>query len=233
MTTATTVHTRTCPLCEAMCGLDLHVDEAEQRVTLIRPNRDDVWSKGYVCPKGTVLGHLHDDPDRVRVPMVRDGDTWREVTWDEAFETCERMLRGVIDRHGKDAVTAYIGNPTALNFSLSRYVPPFIAIAGLSQIYSAGTVDQWPKNVTCLLMYGGMWTFPIPDVARTNCFVVMGATPHSSQGSLLAPADLVGEIDRIRERGGPTVVIGPRRTGTAEHADQWVPIVPGTDAAFL
>jgi anaerobic selenocysteine-containing dehydrogenase len=226
-----THHTRTCPLCEAMCGLDVHVED--ERVTLIRPNRNDVWSKGFICPKGTALGHLHDDPDRLRVPMVREGDRWREVSWDEAFATCEALLRGVIDRHGKDAVTTYIGNPTAHNFSLSRYVPAFIAMADLSQIYSAGTVDQWPKNVSCLLMFGGMWSFPIPDVERTRYFLVMGANPHASQGSLLAHPDLIGEIDRIRERGGKTVVVDPRRTGTAERADEWVPITPGTDAAFL
>ncbi|MCU1428293.1 MAG: anaerobic dehydrogenase, typically selenocysteine-containing [Actinomycetia bacterium] len=226
-----TMHTRTCPLCEAMCGLDVTVED--ERVTLIRPNRRDVWSKGFICPKGTVLGHLHEDPDRLRAPMVRDGDTWREVSWEEAFERCETLLRAVLDEHGKDAVTTYIGNPTAHNFSLSRYVPAFIAISGLSQIYSAGTVDQWPKNVTSLLMYGGMWTFPIPDVGRTQYLVVMGANPHASQGSLLAHPDLVGEIERIRDRGGKTVVVDPRRTGTAERADEWVPIVPGTDAAFL
>jgi anaerobic selenocysteine-containing dehydrogenase len=227
----TTRHKRTCPLCEAMCGLDVHVDDG--RVTLIRPNRDDVWSQGFICPKGTALGHLHHDPDRLREPMVREGDRWREVSWDEALATCKRLLDDVIARHGKDAVTTYIGNPTAHNFSLSRYVPAYIAIAELSQIYSAGTVDQWPKNVTSLLMYGGMWTFGIPDVARTNYFLVMGANPHASQGSLLAHPDLLGEIDRIRERGGKTVVVDPRRTGTAERADEWIPITPGTDAAFL
>jgi anaerobic selenocysteine-containing dehydrogenase len=214
-----------------MCGLDVRVEDT--RVTLIRPNRDDVWSKGFICPKGTALGHLHDDPDRLRMPMVRDGDRWREVSWDEAFARCTELLQGVIERHGKEAVTAYIGNPTAHNFSLSRYVPTFIAIADLAQTYSAGTVDQWPKNVTCLLMFGGMWAFPIPDVARTEYLVVMGANPHASQGSLLAHPDLLGEIDRIRERGGKTVVVDPRRTGTADHADEWLAIVPGTDAAFL
>jgi anaerobic selenocysteine-containing dehydrogenase len=181
-----------------MCGLDVRVED--ERVTLIRPNRDDVWSKGFICPKGTALGHLHDDPDRLRAPMVRDGDQWCEVSWDDAFARCTELLQGVIERHGKQAVTAYIGNPTAHNFSLSRYVPTFIAIADLAQTYSAGTVDQWPKNVTCLLMYGGMWAFPIPDVARTQYLVVMGANPHASQGSLLAHPDLVGELDR-RPRG--------------------------------
>lgn len=225
------IELRTCPLCEAMCGLQIHV-EGEQ-VTLIRPDRDDVWSKGFICPKGTTLGHLHHDPDRLRAPMVRDGDTWREVSWDDAFARCEELLHGVRERHGADAITAYVGNPTAHNFSLGRYVGLYMGLAQHSMIYSAGTVDQWPKNVSCALMYGNMWAIPAPDVQRTDYFVVMGANPQASQGSLLACPDLLGEIDRIRERGGKTVVIDPRRTGTADRADEWVPIVPGTDAALL
>jgi anaerobic selenocysteine-containing dehydrogenase len=224
-------HYRTCPLCEAMCGLEILVDDG--KVARIRADRDDVWSKGFLCPKGTTLGHLHDDPDRLREPMVRDGDRWRPVSWDDAFARCEELLHGVRDRHGADAITAYIGNPTAHNFSLGRYVGLFTGLAAFPMIYSAGTVDQWPKNVSCALMYGNMWSIPAPDVPRTEYFVVMGANPHASQGSLLACPDLLGEIDRIRERGGKTVVIDPRRTGTAARADEWVPIIPGTDAALL
>ncbi len=228
----TTTHIRTCPLCEAMCGLEITVDGDDQ-VTLIRADRDDVWSKGYLCPKGTTLGHLHHDPDRIREPMVRDGDEWRTVTWDEAFARCDELIAGVIERHGREAMTAYIGNPTVHNLSLSRYIGLFVAPAGFPMIYSAGTVDQWPKNVACMLMYGGMWTIPAPDIQRTHYWLVMGGNPQASQGSLLACPDVLGEIDNIRARGGKTVVIDPRRTGTADRADEWIPIVPGTDAAFL
>jgi anaerobic selenocysteine-containing dehydrogenase len=225
------IHLRTCPLCEAMCGLEVHVED--ERVALIRPDRDDVWSRGFICPKGTTLGHLHHDPDRVRTPLVREGDQWHEVGWEEAFSRCEELLHGVVERHGKDAVTCYIGNPTAHNFSLARYVGLFITLAQLPTIYSAGTVDQWPKNVSCMLMYGGMWWIPSPDIRRTHYWLVMGGNPQASQGSLLACPDVLGEIDAIRARGGKVVVVDPRRTGTADKADEWVPIVPGTDAAFL
>lgn len=229
--TERTVHLRVCPLCEAMCGLEVHVED--QQVALIRPDRDNVWSQGFICPKGTTLGHLHHDPDRLRAPMVRDGDSWSEVSWDQAFARCEELLHGVRERHGREAITAYIGNPTAHNFSLGRYVGLFVGLAQLPMIYSAGTVDQWPKNLACMLMYGNMWWIPSPDIQRTDYWVIMGGNPHASQGSLLAAPDVIGEIDRIRERGGRVVVIDPRRTGTADRADEWVPIVPGTDAAFL
>jgi anaerobic selenocysteine-containing dehydrogenase len=217
-----------------MCGLEIHVEG--DRVTKIRPDDDDAWSKGYICPKGAVLDHVHSDPDRLRTPLVRDSNSpggWREVGWPEAFARCEELLAGVIARHSKDAVTCYIGNPTAHNFSLARYVGLFIGLAQLPVIYSAGTVDQWPKNLACMLMYGSMWWIPTPDIRRTQYWLLMGGNPQASQGSLLACPDVLGEIQRIRMRGGKTVVVDPRRTGTAEHADEWIAIRPGTDAAFL
>ncbi len=225
------VHTRTCSLCEAMCGLHVHVEGG--RVSKIRANDDDVWSRGYMCPKGTALGHLHEDPDRLRRPLVRDGASWREVSWPEAFAEIEHRLRPVLEREGRDAVTTYIGNPTAHNFSLSRYVPAFVAMSQISRLYSAGTVDQWPKNLAVALMYGGMWTIPVPDLDRTDHLLVLGANPHASQGSLLAAADVLVRFDAIRARGGRVVVVDPRRTGTLRHADEWIPIRPGTDAALL
>jgi anaerobic selenocysteine-containing dehydrogenase len=183
------VHVRACPLCEAMCGLRVSVEAG--RATRIRPNDDDVWSRGFICPKGTALGELHHDPDRVRTPLMRMGDgSFREASWEEALDATARGIHGVIARHGIGAVTAYIGNPTAHNWSLSRYVPAFVALSGLGQTYSAGTVDQWPKNLSSLLMFGGMWAFPIPDLDRTDYLLMLGANPHASQGSLLAAPDV-------------------------------------------
>jgi anaerobic selenocysteine-containing dehydrogenase len=215
-----------------MCGLRVTVEAG--RVKQIRPNDDDVWSRGFICPKGAALGELHHDPDRVRVPLLRQPDgSFREASWEEALDATARGIQDVVARHGPGAVTAYIGNPTAHNWSLSRYVPAFIALSGLGQTYSAGTVDQWPKNLSSLLMFGGMWAFPIPDLDRTDYLLMLGANPHASQGSLLAAPDLLGRCDAIVKRGGRVVVVDPRRTGTVRHASEWLPIQPGTDAAFL
>lgn len=225
------VYKRTCPLCEAMCGLLVSIEDG--RVDKVRANAQDVWSRGYICPKGTVLGHLHDDPDRVRVPLVKQGGHFREASWAEAFQRVAEGIQGVIRAHGPAAVAPYVGNPTAHNFSLGRYVPAFIALAGLPVIWSPGTVDQWPKNLACALMFGGMWSIPLPDVDRSDFLLVLGANPHASQGSLLAAPDLLGRFDALRARGGRVVVVDPRRTGSVRHASEWLPIRPGTDAALL
>jgi len=226
------VHLRTCPLCEAMCGLEVHV--RDQQVELIRADQRDVWSKGHLCPKGTTLGQLHHDPDRLRSPLVKDADgTFREVSWEEAFDRCTELLAPVIAEHGIGAVTAFVGNPLAHALSLSRYIGILIGMSGIPMIYSPGTVDQWPKNVSSHLMYGSMWSIPVPDVQRTDLIVVMGANPQASQGSLLACPDLMGELEAIQDRGGEVIVVDPRRTGTADKAGEWLPITPGTDAALL
>ncbi len=213
-----------------MCGLEIHLKN--NKVTHIRGNPDDVWSRGHLCPKGTVLGALHDDPDRIRQPMIKVDGHWREVSWEAAFRRCTELLTPVIDKYGIGAVTAYTGNPLAHSFSLARYAGVLLGMSGMPVTYSPGTVDQWPKNLSSHLMYGGWWTFPVPDVERTDLLVIMGANPAASQGSLLAAPDVMGLIDRIRTRG-KVIVIDPVRTQTADRADEWLPIVPGTDAALL
>ncbi|OBA62668.1 molybdopterin dinucleotide-binding protein [Mycobacterium sp. 1100029.7] len=223
-------HLRTCPLCEAMCGLEIHVEAGQ--VTRIRGNHDDVWSRGHLCPKGVSLGAVHHDPDRIRSPLIKVDGAWQEVSWDKAFRRCTELLTPVIEKYGIGAVTAYTGNPLAHSFSLARYAGVLMGMSGMPVTYSPGTVDQWPKNLSSHLMYGLWWNFPVPDIERTDLLVIMGANPAASQGSLLAAPDVMGLIDGIRRRG-KVIVIDPVRTQTAAHADEWLPIVPGTDAALL
>jgi anaerobic selenocysteine-containing dehydrogenase len=213
-----------------MCGLEIHVEGG--RVANIRGNRDDVWSRGHICPKGVSLAALHDDPDRIRRPLIKVDGHWQEASWDAAFRRCTELLTPVIRKHGIGAVTAYTGNPLAHSFSLARYAGVLMGMSGMPVTYSPGTVDQWPKNLSSHLMYGLWWNFPVPDIERTDLMVIMGANPAASQGSLLAAPNVMGLINEIRKRG-KVIVIDPVRTVTAARADEWLPIVPGTDAALL
>jgi anaerobic selenocysteine-containing dehydrogenase len=219
-----------CHLCESMCGITLTTDGG--RLTGIRPNKDDKWSHGHICPKGMQLGRLHDDPDRLRNPILRSGNIWHEVSWNEAFVRCEEIIGGIVQRHGKEALVLRTGNMVGHNFSLMRYVAAFLMKARIVN-YTSSTVDQQPKNVACDLMYGDAWAIPVPDIARTDLFVIMGGNPAASNGSILAFPDVMGEIRRIRARGGRVIVVDPVRTATAKAADDWIAIRPGTDAAFL
>lgn len=227
-------HKATCSLCEAMCGLSVHVEEGH--VVGIRANADDVWSRGHICPKGTSLGHLHDDPDRLRQPMVRRPDgNHVPVSWEDGFAEAERVLRPVLDTDGAGAVTVYVGNPVAHNHALGTHIGALIGFAqaaGMQAYYSPGTVDQWPLNVVGALLFGAMWNAPIPDLLRTDHLLILGANPSASQGSMLSAPDIMGLLSAIAKRGR-VVVVDPRRTTTAKRASEWVPIQPGTDALLL
>lgn len=218
-----------------MCGLRVTVQDGH--VADIRGNPDDVWSAGHICPKGTALGHLHTDPDRLRVPMVKQRNgTHVAVSWEDAFAEAERILRPILDTDGARAVTVYVGNPVAHNLGLATYIGALVGMgtaAGMGAYYSPGTVDQWPLNVVGTLLFGGMWNAPIPDLERTDHLLVVGANPAASQGSMLSAPNVMGHLASIRRRGGSVVVLDPRRTETAQRATEWVPIRPGTDALVL
>jgi anaerobic selenocysteine-containing dehydrogenase len=222
---------RTCPLCEAGCGLELTVRQGA--VTRIRGDRDDVFSHGFLCPKGSTLRHLHDDPDRLRRPLVKRNGVHVEVDWPEAWAAVEAGLMGVIERHGRESVAMYLGNPSAHNLSAMLYNRPLIQAIGTKHRYSASTVDQMPRQVAAAYVFGGAVTVPVPDLDRTDHLVILGANPYASNGSLCTAPDFPGRIEAMRARGGTLVVVDPRRSRTAEEADRWLAIRPGTDALFL
>lgn len=222
---------RTCPLCEAGCGLELTLDG--DRVTRIRGDRDDVFSHGFICPKGTTLGKLHDDPDRLRTPLIRREGELVPATWEEAFAEVDRRLAEVIDAHGRDALGVYVGNPNAHNLSGLLYLKPLLKALGTKSIFSASTVDQRPKELSSAWLFGGGLSVPVPDVDRTDLLVILGANPYASNGSLATAPDWPGRIEAMRARGGSLVVVDPRRSRTAEEADRHLAIRPGTDALLL
>ena len=221
----------TCPLCEATCGLELRVDG--ESVESVRGDREDVFSHGFICPKGASIGALHADPDRLTAPLVRRDGELVEATWDEAFAEIERRLPPLVEQHGRDAVAVYVGNPSAHNLAQLLYGRVLFKALGTRNIYSASTVDQMPKQVSAGLMFGAGLSVPVPDVDRTDHLLILGANPLASNGSLMTAPDMRGRLRRIRERGGKVVVIDPRRSRTAEHADEHHFIRPGTDALLL
>jgi anaerobic selenocysteine-containing dehydrogenase len=225
------VHYRTCPFCEATCGLEVETEGSE--VVSVRGDKEDVFSRGFICPKAHGLKQLHEDPDRLTTPLVRRDGELVEATWDEAFEEIDRRLSPLLAEHGRDAVAVYLGNPIVHNLSGVLYGPAFLRALGSRNIYSASTVDQMPKQVSSGLMFGTMLSIPLPDVDRTDHLLILGANPLVSNGSLLTAPDMRGRLRAIRERGGKVVVVDPRRTRTAEEADEHHFIRPGTDAFLL
>lgn len=223
---------RTCPLCEATCGLEISVNPQEQ-VVRIRGDRDDVFSHGFICPKGSTLKQLHEDPDRLRKPLVKRDGKHVEVSWEEAWHVVNDGLMGVIERHGRGALSAYLGNPNAHNLGPQLFSAVMLRSMGSRNVFSASTVDQVPKHVAGGLMFGTPQSIPVPDVDHTDYLMMLGANPYASNGSLCTSPDFPGRIQAIRARGGKVVVVDPRRTKTAEESDEWISIRPGTDGLFL
>jgi anaerobic selenocysteine-containing dehydrogenase len=241
MTTATTVNGtrtayRTCPLCEAGCGLEITVvrgEDGAEHVGRIRGDVDDVFSKGFICPKGSALRQLHEDPDRLRRPLVRRDGVHVEVSWDEAWDEVERGLAGVIERHGRSAIAVYLGNPSAHSLSSMLFARAVMTGLGTRNRFSASTVDQMPRHVAAGYVFGSPIAVPVPDLDRTDHLVILGANPYASNGSLCTAPDFPGRLEAMQARGGKLVVVDPRRSRTAEQADEWVAIRPGTDALLL
>ncbi|MGL4176041.1 MAG: molybdopterin-dependent oxidoreductase [Dermatophilaceae bacterium] len=222
----------TCTLCEAMCGLEVQVAD-DGAVASIRGNAADPLSRGHLCPKALALPDLHADPDRLRRPVVRDGAGWREVTWDEGVATAARLLVDVQRSHGDDALAVYLGNPNVHSLGAMTHHPALLRLLRTRSRYSATSVDQLPHHVVAHALYGHQLLLPVPDIDRTDLLVVVGHNPMASNGSMWTVPDFPQRRRELRSRGGRLVVVDPRRTETAEVADEHHFIRPGSDAYLL
>ena len=223
-------HFRTCHLCEAMCGVVIEHEGGQ--ILSIKGDKDDPFSRGHICPKAVALKDLHEDPDRLRRPVKRVGSDWVEISWEEAYGTVERELTRIRREHGGDAMGIYLGNPS-VHTPASLLIPDFIKALGARQVYSATSADQLPTMLANLQLFGHQYMFPVPDLDRTDFFLIVGGNPAASNGSLMSAGNAMGRIKAIRERGGRVVVVDPRRTETAEKADEHIFIRPGTDVFLL
>jgi anaerobic selenocysteine-containing dehydrogenase len=222
---------RACNLCEAICGLEIEVEGP--RIVSIRGDAHDPFSRGHICPKAVALQDIHEDPNRLRRPIKKVDGQWIEIAWEEAFELAAEQLASVITRHGNDSVGFYIGNPSVHNIGTLLHFAPLARAVKSRNVFSATSVDQLPQQLTSLLMFGHQFLIPIPDIDRTDYFLILGGNPIASNGSMMTSPDVAHRLADIRKRGGKVVVIDPRRTETAAVADEHHFIRPATDAALL
>jgi len=225
------IHYRSCNLCEAICGIEI-TSAGDQHLN-IRGDKDDPFSRGYICPKAVALQDFHYDKDRLKQPVRRTTRGWERISWNEAFNEVAQNLKRIRAQHGRNAIATYLGNPTVHNYGALLFAPPFLRSLRTRNKFSATSVDQLAHHLAGFLMFGHQLLLPIPDVDRTNYFLILGANPAVSNGSMMTAPGMNRRLAEIRKRGGKVVLIDPRHNETARLADRHIFIRPGTDVLLL
>jgi anaerobic selenocysteine-containing dehydrogenase len=225
-------HYRACNLCEAICGLEITVNENNEILT-INGDKKDPFSRGHICPKAVGLKDIYLDKNRLKQPVRRTESGWETISWNEAFDEVASKLKSIQTQHGRDAVGIYSGNPSVHNSGTLLALPALLRALGTKNRFSATSADQLPHHFVSSLMFGHPLLLPVPDIDRTDFMLIMGGNPLASNGSMMTVPDVANRLKAIQKRGGKFVVIDPRKTETAKIADQHIFIKPATDVYLL
>ena len=225
------LHFRNCNLCEAICGISIAV-RSDQQLD-IRGDDEDPFSRGYICPKAVGLQDIHYDKDRLREPVRRTSQGWQLIGWDEAFNEVADNLKRINNTYGRNSIATYLGNPTVHNYGSLLFAPGFLRSLHTRNKFSATSVDQLAHHLTAFLMFGHQLLLPVPDIDRTKFFLVLGANPAVSNGSMMTAPGMNRRLQELRARGGKVILIDPRSNETARLADRHLFIRPGTDVLLL
>ncbi len=227
----TNIHYSICDFCDSMCGIE--IEHEAGAILSVRGDKQHGFSRGHICPKGIANQDLHNDPDRLRTPLRKKGNDWEEVSWEEALDEAGERLAGVQKKHGRDALGLFYGNPIGHNYGSLFALVPFVKGFQTKSVFSATSIDQLTRMLASLLIYGNHAILPIPDIERTDYFLILGANPVSSNGSIMTASDCKHRLLEMQKRGAKIVVIDPRRNETAQIADAHYYIRPGADAPLL
>lgn len=225
------LHYRNCNLCEAMCGLEIKLEN--DQIVSIAGDKNDPFSRGHICPKAVALKDIYEDPNRLKTPVKRTAEGWQPISWAEAMEEIVARIQDVQKKHGQNAVALYQGNPSIHNLGTMLNSPAFAKVLRTKNLYSATSTDQLPHHYASWHLFGHPLLVPIPDIDHTQFMLIFGANPIASNGSMMTVPDVAHRLKAIQNRGGKVVVIDPRRTETAEIADAHHFIRPNADVLLL
>ncbi|MDF8334918.1 molybdopterin-containing oxidoreductase family protein [Novosphingobium cyanobacteriorum] len=221
-----------CRLCAGMCGLDVEIDP-QGRAVAIRGDRRNPVSRGYACIKGLTLHEAHHSERRILRPLRRQEDgSFAEVGWAEALDDIAARLSALVRDHGPDSVGAFKGTLNYSNFLSNAMLPAFLSALGSTAYYSTMTVDQSAKWVNVERL--GAWAGGKDPFVLSDVLMMIGTNPIVSLSTFnFQLQNPVKSMREARARGLKLIVIDPRRTETARHADLFIQPLPGEDPTVL
>ncbi len=215
----------TCPYCGTGCGLLLKVEQG--RLTGTLPDREHPVSRGTLCIKGWSAHEFVASPERLTQPLLRDGDSFRPLCWDEAISLAAGKLREAMNQFGSDAVGG-LSSAKCTNEENYLFQRLIRAAFKTNNVDHCARLCHAPTTVAMVQTLGsGAMTNSISDLAGADFILVIGSNAAESHPVLM------GEIYKAIDRGARLVVVDPRRTAVAENAAEHLRIRPGTDIPLL
>ncbi|MBL4606379.1 MAG: molybdopterin-dependent oxidoreductase [Pseudomonadales bacterium] len=224
-------HLQICNLCEAMCGLKIQTRNG--KVTSIKGNPDDLFSKGHMCAKALALKDIHEHKDRLRQPMRRTPQGWEPISWEAAFKEIEENLGATKKKYGNDSIALYLGNPRGHHHGSLLTSILLRKSLNSKNCFSVASSDHLPHMLAAYTLFGHMAMLPVPDIDRTDYLLCFGANPVVSNGSIMGAPYIKKRLKALQDRGGTITTIDPRKTETGEMANKHIYIYPGQDAYLL
>jgi anaerobic selenocysteine-containing dehydrogenase len=229
------VHTF-CRICEPSCGLVAEVEG--DRLLKLRPDVDHPVTRGFACHRGLGFGAIHEDPDRLDVPLARKGERgagpFEARGWDEAIADIAQRLREIRERYGGNAIAGYFGNPSAFNTTAAPALSALLRQLGSRRLFNSGTQDCANKFAGAEAVFGTSTLHPVPDLEHTRYALIFGENPAVSHMSFVSIADPMNALRNARRRGATIRFVNPRRIESATPATgEVLQIKPDTDLYLM
>jgi anaerobic selenocysteine-containing dehydrogenase len=221
-----------CRICGPQCGTMVRVDDAGQ-IEQVRGDKDHVLTAGFACGKGVEAAGMYRRSDRITRPLKRMPDgAFAEISLDQASQEIAEALQKISDRDGPEAISLYSGTAGAFNSTAAKITPAFMEAISSPSRFTSLTIDC-SSAVVCVARMG-MWTAGKPRFENSDVWLMFGSNPLVSMTGQ-SGVNAFGALKKIKEakaRGMKLIVIDPRRTETAMHADVFLQVRPGEDAAL-
>ena len=209
-----------CGMCSKSCGIDIYLKNG--KIVDIRGMKEHLTTHGVVCAKARFAGELEFSKDRLTTPLLRQGTTWKKISWAEALDAAAKKLSDIKANWGPEALAVYLGNSVGLR-DAKRFAMRFCDVYGTPNYSSVDSLCHWSRAMATDYIVGG---YPVPDEANSKCIMVWGTNPFDS--SVPEYNDIIAAM----KKGTKLIVIDPRCIPLARKADVYVPIRPQTDCAL-